>query len=222
MKHRAFTLVEVVVTVAIVIVLAAISVTVYSVSIKRGHEADCTSQLRQLAQAHEMYSQAAGDDGLAPLMNDWRPILPYLGDRRLLHCKSDPYRYGANSSAWEATGTIVSYYGIPYIEERLVSALKTADPNHGIFVCFTHGKGNRLLIEAGGPAEPLSQYSGLTLRARKDTSVQRAFPRVRCFEQEGGMIIRWRSWWDVFTDDPNVPKDVLDSLTGNMKEVPCK
>jgi prepilin-type N-terminal cleavage/methylation domain-containing protein len=212
-SRRAFSLVEVIVAVAIVVVLVALTMAVYRSSIRRGHEAECTSNLRQVVQAIELYEAASGKPPM--LGNDWRPIMPYVADHRILHCKSDQFPYGANSLAFPQTGMKISYFGVLRSEERFMNALREADNNHGLVVCLTHGERKSLL------QEPVFGYRGLVLRARLDGSVQRARPRERCLDHGGGNISRTRTWWDIFTDIKEIPPDVFRDITATEREVPC-
>jgi len=201
MRRRVgFTLVEVLIVAAILAVLAAIVFSATVQSRRSGHTAACTSNLRQAAQALEVYLQDS--DGTLPdtLYHDFSPILPYLGDASVLACPLDPYSLGANFQSTRATGK------------------RTLDPNHGVFACVVHGE----RVGFNSIPTPISSFRGLVLRARKDTSVQRRQVFERCFVGDAGEIARHRMYWDFFTDE-KMPMDVQNVLISliDAREMPC-
>lgn len=83
--HSGFTLLEVVLVIAILSLLAAIILAVIGPARKMARVATCTSNLRQIGLAYEMYR---ADYGQYP-----RPRIlttsPYLNDKRILFCPED-------------------------------------------------------------------------------------------------------------------------------------
>lgn len=217
--RKAFTLIEVLVVVAILLVLAAIVLSATAQSRRSGHTAACTSNLRQAAQALEMYLQEG--DGQLPytLYHDFTPILPYLGDASVLACPLDPYRLGANWQSTRATGKRTSFTAPLTISPRFMRHLTALDPNHGVFACQVHGVRETIGVPS---IDPLGEYRGLVLRVRKDTSVQRRQVRERCFLDASGSLVRHKMYWDLFTDEP-MPREVQDVLLAEpgAREVPC-
>jgi prepilin-type N-terminal cleavage/methylation domain-containing protein len=87
-REAAFTLVEVLIVIAIIAILAAILITVVGVSRARAQETACSSNLRQIEMSFQMYLD--DNDNLRPLYIDnlWPQ---YLNDKRLLVCPSDKW-----------------------------------------------------------------------------------------------------------------------------------
>lgn len=216
--RRAISLVEILVVTAILAVLAAIVLSATAQSRRSGHTAACTSNLRQAAQALELYLHDGTGELPYTLYHDFSPILPYLGDAKVLECPLDPYRLGANWQSTRATGKRTSFYAPLTIYPEFMRHLSVLDPNHGVFVCLVHGKREGL---SPNP-EAVNDYKGLVLRARRDTSVQRKHVFDRCFVDDDGTSERGRMYWYFFTDEP-MPMDVQNILTTipGAREMPC-
>ncbi len=97
---RGFTLVEMLVVVAIIIVLAAILLPVYEVAAKRAESASCLSNMRNLGVAARIYADD-NDEGIIPARVSGGPagyygigwgllLQPYLRNEAVLICMSDP------------------------------------------------------------------------------------------------------------------------------------
>jgi prepilin-type N-terminal cleavage/methylation domain-containing protein len=217
-RPRAFTLIEVLVVITILAVLAAVILSATSQSRRSGDTAVCTSNLRQAAQALEIYLQDG--DGTLPftLYHDFAPILPYLGDGAVLRCPLDPYQQGANWQASRSAGKQISFFAPLTVSQRFMKHLPVLDPNHGVFVCLVHGQRRRF----DPTPEPVNTYHGMVLRARKDTSVTRVQVPYRCFVGDDGSVSGGRMYWELFTDAP-IPAEVRDVLTTDpdAREVPC-
>lgn len=82
MRARGFTLVEMVVTVAIVAILASVALPLSSVAVQRSKEQDLRSALRQLREAIDAYKQASDDGHVARLADQsgYPPSLRVLVD----------------------------------------------------------------------------------------------------------------------------------------------
>lgn len=111
MSSRGFTLLELLVTISIVLILAALAIPAYAAISARGHSTKCLSNLRQLGVALTSY---LGDhDQQMPTLlagrrstDDEGPVLdemlsPYTNNPSVFHCPAD-------ASLWKSSGT--SYY----------------------------------------------------------------------------------------------------------------
>jgi prepilin-type N-terminal cleavage/methylation domain-containing protein/prepilin-type processing-associated H-X9-DG protein len=98
-----FTLIEVLVVVALLVVLASLLLPVLGVARDAARRATCTANLRQLSQAFTQYCHdyddtfPPGGDGVIHSMRDvdwlwFRRVQPYFRDDRILHCPADTIR----------------------------------------------------------------------------------------------------------------------------------
>ena len=117
-RSRGFTLVEIIVVLAIIMILAAIIFPVYETTMKRAEGTSCVCNLRNLGLAARLYSDDY-DDQIVPASLGGPPgyfgtcwdvsIQPYLRNRGILICPSDdnpatsvpgrvslPHSYGIN------------------------------------------------------------------------------------------------------------------------------
>jgi len=95
-----FTLVEILVVIAIIIVLAAILLPVYEVATKRAESASCLSNMRNIGIAARIYADD-NDEGIIPARVPGAPpgyfgigwgllLQPYMRSEAILVCTSDP------------------------------------------------------------------------------------------------------------------------------------
>ena len=99
-RQRGFTLIELMVVIAIIVVLAALVLPVFATARHASKSSVCASNLRQLTKATCLYVQdydesfplafyrASGELG-ACLRTVWGSLAPYLGDYRVVLCPAD-------------------------------------------------------------------------------------------------------------------------------------
>lgn len=212
--RRAFSLVEILVVIAILIVLTAIMFSILAKSRESGNEAACTTHLYQLAMAAAMYEQDHDGKLSSNLFSDVRSLNPYVKSSDIWYCKQDPFPKGANAQASRWFGGKVSYFPPVTILPGFMEALSSRDDNPGVFACLVHGQ---RLSQGAIPASAYPGYEGLVLTVRRDGAVSRRRPKERCYSDQS----RGRLWWDFFTDaDP--PAAVVAELTAGGSVVPCK
>lgn len=106
MLRRAFTLMELLLVVAIIALLVASLLPVFQQARKKSYEPVCTSNLRQFYVAFSLYREDYGD---APKYQ--AQLLPYIKDKRILRCPADSYRRGA---AWISSGPLSMWIETSY------------------------------------------------------------------------------------------------------------
>ena len=212
MHRRAFTLMELLLVVAIIALLVALLLPVFQQARKKSYEPVCTSNLRQFYVAFSLYREDYGD---APKYQT--QLLPYIKDKRILRCPADSYQRGA---AWIHSGPLsmwieTSYYYYRPDTDDFRDLMERLDPNHGIAVCILHGRRSRY---PQGPVGDMD-YSGKVLRLRLDGSVQIGNGvRVLCF-REDGVLTQLRHPWLNFTDIRPIPREVLDTTDLRGRQV---
>ena len=127
-SRRAFTLVEILVVIAIIAVLAALLFPVFSSVRRNARLTSCASNLHQVTLALHMYQQ---DWNKLPsevrtasnrTISSWSPLISYLGDKSVIKCPysemppSMSYEYGyptgPNNTVLNPEGsTVVAYCG---------------------------------------------------------------------------------------------------------------
>jgi prepilin-type N-terminal cleavage/methylation domain-containing protein len=179
---RAFTLVEVLVAIGIVLLLAGLLFPVVAHARRKGHQAQCVSNLRQLTLAWTAYRsdyEDAAPPSLVALVQSQRV------DARVLRCPSDPDTWGWAGSIRRAIASndhgdvaaIVPFaytyaYDARWARPGDTAPLRqlAADETAGIAACPCHGA----VLRPGTPAGYLATaWDGLVLRARVDGAVRR-------------------------------------------------
>ncbi|GIV17251.1 MAG: hypothetical protein KatS3mg022_2686 [Armatimonadota bacterium] len=206
MFRRGFTLLEILVVVAIIALLVALLLPVFQQARKKSYEPVCTSNLRQFHVAFSLYREDYGETAKFQAL-----LLPYIRDRRILRCPADTYKHGAawwgsdKGDRWIET----SYYYYRPFTEKYRLLMQQADPNHGIAVCVLHGK----RLPNGQLSEADLDIVGEVLRLRLDGSVSRRYAETLCF-RNGAEQGKMRHPWYLYTDIRPIPKEVLDTDPG--------
>lgn len=221
MRRKGFSLIELLVVVAIIILIAALLFPIIMSIRKRGYEPTCLAHLRQLHAAFAGYLQDYEAEA-----EYQRQLWPYVTDKRIWVCPADTTDEGAatlesNSpliAPSQRTKTSYLYYGDAfYYSDSAKNQLRDKDPSHGIFVCYMHG----VPVE-GSVIFPRHDMKGKVLRLRRDGSVQHAYPEHTCLARDGA-VYGYRLAWQLFTDVRPMPDEVIREhpLLGNGQLVEC-
>lgn len=215
--RRAFSIIEILIVMAIILLLATIVAVGTGGSRRSAQSTVCASQLRQAAQALELYLNDSEGRIPSTLYHDLTPVLTYAKDRRILTCPLDPYDKGANWQSTRATGVRTSYLAPLTIYPEFMRQLSLADSNFALLVCLVHGRRRSYQ----GPTDPVNGFDGQVLQVHRDTSLHRKEVADRCFKSKDGSFTKGRMYWDFFTDAP-MPKSVQAILAdAGSVEIPC-
>lgn len=210
---KAFTLVELLMTVAILLMLAALLLPVAFSVRKRSLEAPCITNLRQLLVAWQSYRMDYDQNW----PSHYPELKPYVRDLRIMSCPLDSLN-GVNIRDTELLGTRVSYFYLsPTRSDKMWQKLQQIDPNHGVFYCLVHGE-LRNPTALTNLRNPHTAYSGLVLRAVIDGSIQRKQVMTRCYNDDG-VLTESKIVWELWSDVP-CPVEFCDG-SDRGPEVPC-
>ncbi|MEO8425901.1 MAG: type II secretion system protein [Verrucomicrobiota bacterium] len=168
-QENAFTLVELLTVIAIIAVLATLLMTALSTAKKKSRQTFCTSNLRQIALALNMYLD---DSPKRPTGFESLVTVKYLPSPAVLLCPEDKTGNwgGTNRFEMSATEESIRYsylHPLPW-QYGAWNILSDLGFNAGIAACQLHGVGKP------DPVSPsIHDYEGLVLRARRDTAVVR-------------------------------------------------
>ena len=119
-ERRAFTLIELLIVIAIIAILAAILFPVFARARENGRRASCASNMKQIALAMIQYSQDA-DGRMFPAQGDSGGelsalsfVLPYLKSTQVFHCPSAKLTKGNAPTALVPLAVNATHYGLPY------------------------------------------------------------------------------------------------------------
>lgn len=180
---RGFTLIELLVALAIIALLVGVLLPAYAGSRRKGWEATCTSNLRQLAIAWRAYC----DDWDGPPATLATIREPYVRTAAIFRCPADPDPNGmAKSGSVDALvndgidpntifpiGVTYAYdsaWGAGAHWQRTITKALEMVPSTGLIGCPCHGEHVAVPRGDQGP----TSFTGLVLRARPDGSVIRA------------------------------------------------
>lgn len=226
----AFTLVELLIVLAVIVLLASLLLPVVVNSRKRAHQTQCISQLRQIGQAIQMYRQDHNYVFPPKLVN----LSPYVKSRDIFLCPSDPDGGRGGLAAIEGVPTryVTILYGLsrasmgigqddlpPALQGRVQAAriLMELDPVHGVVVCFLHGR----FTHPREPDPALGSTVGLFLRLQVDTSVKPVNVGYECTSTtNGGVITGTIPGWYVFSDVRPCPDQVPDNYDAGYLNCP--
>jgi prepilin-type N-terminal cleavage/methylation domain-containing protein len=156
-SRRGFTLVELIVVLAMVTVLVALLLPTLAQARERGRQGVCTSQLRQIGQAFAMYRQDYGAD--PPWRSFGERLQPFLKDERLWVCPSH--------QAPPGVAVAVSYLNLVDGDRRWDTD-KPLTPRSVIVYCDSHTSIRGYDRQRGGT--PL--FNGAYLVLRHDGAVE--------------------------------------------------
>ena len=206
MRRNGFTLLELLIVIAIIALLAALLLPVFQQACNKSYEPVCINNLRQFYVAFSLYREDYGETARFQAL-----LLPYIRDTRVLHCPADTYKRGAafagsdKGDKWIKT----SYYYYRPFSDAFIKLLEQADPNHGIAVCILHGKRRQ------GPQGPGADfdYVGRVLRLRMDGSVSSSYAEIFCYRERPASPYptETRHPWYLYTDIRPIPQEVIDT-----------
>lgn len=173
--RRGFTLTEILIAIAIILLLAAITFPVLSKARESGYRAQSITHLRQVGIGIETYR--SDYDGMLA----FRQLDPYvetrhINDTRLLYSQPDEFKsgYGYEVSQCIDRTSITSLrtsYETSLFAKSFYDRLKFIDPDAAIVVDRTHGA--TLAWARTGTCERIEYfYSGRILRLYEDTHVK--------------------------------------------------
>lgn len=196
MNRKAFTILELLIVIAIIAGLTALLLPVLARAKKHSVTAPCTSNLRQLHLAWSMYVEDY--DGAYPSMIG--QTVPYVRDKRVLICPLDAFG-GASPHATRRLSAPVSYFYLLSDDVNLVKnieILRHYDANHTVFYCVLHGTP----CGASGLGFAKNSFDGKVLGVRADGSVRAKQVEFRCFRLQDGTYLIVRPPWKFVSDEP--------------------
>lgn len=213
---RAFSLSELVVVIAIILVLAALLFPVYANSRKEGYRAAFGSNLRQLSMGLNQYLEDSNDKLEFMFWVDQRPLLPYIKSRELFHTPADPYPDGVHAQAGRILKSPVSVWPLKSVDKLWMKHI-LEETNPTLYVCPVFG-----IREELGDEKPSNYtYTGRMLRVRKDGSLQTATLAKRCF-QDGAFQTYRVPYWEMFSDRPEPDEVIVEEMGELPKFIPCQ
>ncbi|GIV06936.1 MAG: hypothetical protein KatS3mg017_0138 [Fimbriimonadales bacterium] len=210
---RGFTLLELLIVIAIIGLLTLLLVSVMHSVRLRSYKTTCINQLRQLGTGILLYREDYGELPQAQVL-----ALPYVRQKQLYLCPADPFAPLPGASFhgyyWATIYGHTMGVSYSYVRERMYpeefERLRNADPNFGILVCALHDRCN---WEGKQPPLVEATVSCLDhiLRLRIDLSVQWVRVPMRYFTcTDDGALTMARDPWRLMSDIP-CPADICDN-----------
>jgi prepilin-type N-terminal cleavage/methylation domain-containing protein len=201
MFKRAFSLIEMLTAISIVVLLAAIVFPVVARARRIAHEAESKTHLRQIGMAISLYKDDY--DGEQPFRHPDPFVETRYGiDPRILRSHPDTFDAGYGRFVSDcidqprATKLETSYETLLFNKE-FYDHVKKADPDAAIVVDRTHGD---VLKESDRSCGKVTMYYvGKILRLYEDTHVKTAQFDVKARNAPGGIAAHW-SRMRLFTD----------------------
>jgi type II secretory pathway pseudopilin PulG len=157
-RARAFTLVELLIIIGVLIVLLALLLPILSKARSASQRVTCLSNLRQIMMAFHLYANENHQDLPDPAATgqSWESLLrPYLTPRDVYHCEADGglYEHLRSSYDWRDTG--------PSLPSTVAGKSLTEIRNSGIVFAFDalpdwHSKGTINAAKVDGSAENMN------------------------------------------------------------------
>ncbi len=140
MRKNGFTLLEILVVLLIVALLLALLLPAIQNTRRRGHDATCLSNMRQILSAISIYR----NDYDLQLPHRLRPVSAYVKTHEIFHCPADGTANGiSHASRYERIPRLSYLYFAQYTERKLfLELIPSLDPNHGILACIVHPSTN--------------------------------------------------------------------------------
>lgn len=140
-SRRGLTLLELLTVVGIILLLFLLILPVVQSARRRGHDATCISNMRQIVLAISMYRQDYSQEYPRRL----RPVMSYLKSSEVLVCPADPTEKGMPEmmAEFERLPKLSYRYFAQYTDMDLfLQLIPSLDPNHGILACVVHPVSN--------------------------------------------------------------------------------
>lgn len=202
-SRHAYTLVELMVVLAIVALLSAVLMPVLASVREKGRRSSCSANLRQLGMAFQMY--VSDNDGQHPPRFENLQRSGLIKEEGVRVCPSDPTRnwgglvYEGQRPTFLPPETsqysYVSAFNMPDWEWQ---ALMASGANAGILVCQVHGRGTPALLPF---APSINDYEGTILRLQTDGAVVTRQTHWTYVPTETGPRIAYGNFWSLFCDD---------------------
>ncbi|RMH07047.1 MAG: type II secretion system protein [Armatimonadetes bacterium] len=135
MTQKALTLLELLTVIAILLLVAALSLPALRAARYRGHDAVCISNMRQILMAVGMYRSDYHQE-FPKMLNR---VLPYVRTQTIFHCPVDKEGGIAVTKEIERIPQLSYYYvGMYTLFPEFLTYAPPLDPNHGVIACVWH------------------------------------------------------------------------------------
>jgi prepilin-type N-terminal cleavage/methylation domain-containing protein len=192
-KRSGFTLAEVLVTVAVLAILAILSFSLFKIAIESKHRAVCSQRLLAIGRALQLY--VLDHDGFYPPIRDNR----------------------ASGSTWYGTRTLYTYFDITDKERATQKALGIG-PAATLYECPSGVKGNHFTMTTAF-RDWSSGWPGNRLAARRANTVSRPSQTILFYEAVDGSrndLIWSSAKADLDQSDPSKTKALAFRHRGTM------